>query len=704
MSDASDLSDQLTRLFDHLNTTDENRKTDLPKWLSEFPYVNGGIFKDASPKMKFNSKARKVLIECAELNWKDINPDIFGSMIQAVVDPRQRGSLGMHYTSVENIMKVIDPLFLDDLKEELENNRYEGSDKTKNSDTRKKNNLNALLKRIAEIRIFDPACGSGNFLIIAYKEMSRLEMEVLAEINKFSYQSFGLSEANSRITLNQFYGIEIDDFAHEIAMLSLHLAKHQMNMEFLDTFGHANPTLPLKDTGQIKCGNALRVDWNEVCPREKEIETYILGNPPYLGSRYQKETHRNDMAYLLSSVKNYKKLDYISGWFFKGKKYIEGMNAKCAFVSTNSICQGEQVSILWKHLINKHIEIEFSNSIEIEFAHPSFKWVNNAKYNAGVTVIIIGIRNKSKEPKYLYNGDIKTPVENINSYLTTGQNIFLKKSGKSISNLPKIETGNRALDNGHYLLSCAERENLLKENPLAEKIIKPVVGAAEFLKGHKKYCLWIKDEDLEFANSIKSIKDKISKVKEYRTGKSIFGSINPVEKAHQFLRMKMAKKRLLFIPTVSSERRRYLPIGIFDNNTVIIDPNFAIYDPEIYIFGVISSRMHMQWMKTFTGRLETRLRYSSTLCYNTFPFPSIDGSQKKRIELAVDGVLKQRAKNYELTMAQLYDPDKMPEGLVEAHNNLDLEIEKCYRKQPFLDDAERLEYLFKMYEKMTGEK
>ena len=670
--DGSDVDSYLDRLFEVFNTPDDKRDSSLPQYLKSFPYVNGGLFRDKQPLPKFTTKSRNILLEIGTLDWSEINPDIFGSMIQAVVTPEHRGDMGMHYTSVPNIMKVMQPLFLDELYEELE--KAKGNAKK----------LNLLHLRLQNLKIFDPACGSGNFLIIAYKELRKLEMLIFKE---------GGLLISPSIKLTQFYGIELDDFAHEVAILSLWLAEHQMNVLFKKEFGTVPPALPLQDGGNIVHGNATRLNWEEVCPKNDGDEIYILGNPPYLGARYQEKNHREDLEYVLKKINGYKRLDYIACWFYKGSQFIENFNASFAFVTTNSISQGEQVVTFWPHLLN--------TNLEIFYAYTSFKWQNNAKSNAAVIVAIIGLRNKSNKNKYLFKNNIKQTVSNINAYLLNADNIFIEKRTKPLSNFPSITRTNPALDDGHFLLDDTEKNKLLELYPLSQKIIKPVVGAAEFLRGINKWCLWIYDKDLELANSILPINEKISKVREYRLKRDHSGSNNPADKPHQFLKMKMAKKNVLFIPTVSSERREYIPCGFLDNNTVIIDPNFAIYDPHPFILGILSSKLHMVWMKTITGKLKNDYRYSSTLVYNNFPFPDITEQQKEEITELVFNILDERENHSEKTLAQMYDPDKMPKGLKEAHHQLDLAIEKCYRNKPFENDEERLEYLFKLYEEMT---
>jgi type I restriction-modification system DNA methylase subunit len=669
----SDLNTYLDTLFTVLNTPKSERQN-LPEYLNAFPFVNGGLFKDEIPTPKFSRNSRNAILTSGKENWSAINPDIFGSMFQAVISVDQRGSLGQHYTSVPNIMKVIEPLFLNDLYEELE--------KAGNS----ANKLSALLHRIHHLKIFDPACGSGNFLIIAYKELRILEMKIFKADNRMVL---------SGIQLAQFYGIEIDDFAGEIAKLALWLAEHQMNVAFFNEFGRTNPTLPLKEAGKIVQGNACRLDWEVVCPKEEEDEIYILGNPPYLGGRMQNSEHKEDLALVYKAYGKPKKVDYITCWFFKASEYIKNINSKYAFVTTNSICQGEQVSMIWSHILN--------HNLEISFAYTSFKWTNNAKGNAGVTVSIIGVRNIEKMKKIIFINQLKNEVKNINPYLANASNIFIQKQSSPMSLPFRMEYGNMAIDGGYLILSPEEKDDLINNNPFASQIIKQIYGAQEFLNGVERFCLWIKDEQLDEAIKIPEIAKRISLVKEKRLAGNDKGSIQLAKKPHQFREMKEGINSALIVPTVSSERRKYIPVNFIDTKNVIIAPNQAIYDPEPYIMGIITSRMHMTWMRAVAGRLEERYRYSSTLVYNTFPFPPISTQRKNEITQSVFRILEEREKHSDKTLADLYDPDKMPEGLREAHRQNDEIIEKCYRSTPFNSDEERLEYLFKLYEKMIAE-
>tara|TARA_R110002033_G_scaffold70385_4_gene121856 strand:- start:7757 stop:10537 length:2781 start_codon:yes stop_codon:yes gene_type:complete len=703
--DGSDLSYYLDKLFEVLDTADRDRK-DLPAYLQAFPYVNGGLFEKFYKTPNFTRRSRQAIIDAGELVWSAINPDIFGSMFQAVITPDHRGSLGAHYTSVPNIMKVMEPLFLNDLNEEFENGKFEPK------------KLNKLLERLAKLKIFDPACGSGNFLIIAYKELRLLEIKILQQLQELQQAATGFEDYQatldlipkaqqtlaaqyqhslfSRIELAQFFGIEIDDFAHEIAILSLWLAQHQMNQKFKEVFGESNPTLPLQAGGNIAHGNATRLDWEIVCPKKEGDEIYILGNPPYLGARVQDENQKLDLAFVFKDFSKYKDLDYITCWFYKSGLFIQNINAKFAFVSTNSICQGEQVALLWPILYNLNICISFT--------HTSFKWVNNAKANAGVTVIIVGLENNSsKSIKRIYTKNINRVVENINPYLTEGKNIFAVRRNTPISNFPKMSFGNMPNDGGGLILETAEKEKIENNYPNSSQYFRVLLGSLEFIRGSERWCLWLKDVDLECISNIPSITERINIVRKHRLSSKDEGTIKLAERPHQFRDLNTALNQSIIIPRVSSERREYIPIGFLSNDVIISDSAQAIYDPEHYLFSILNSRIHMTWIRAVAGRLKTDYRYSNSLCYNTFPFPKISESQKEELTACVFRILEERENHSEKTLAQLYDPDKMPEGLREAHRLNDLAVERCYRSKPFESDEERLEYLFKLYEKMIAE-
>lgn len=678
-ADGSDLHTYLDTLFEVMNTPNAAR-TALPAYLEAFPYVNGGLFRNRHQAPVFTRRSRQAIIDSGELDWAAINPDIFGSMIQAVITPEHRGGMGMHYTSVPNIMKVIEPLFLNEL--------YEAFEAAKGNLKK----LNELLKRIWNLKIFDPACGSGNFLIIAYKELRKLEMQLFKEIDLVN-KSY--STQFSGISLGHFYGIELDDFAHEVATLSLWLAEHQMNQAFLKEFGRAKPALPLKETGNIVQGNACRLDWEAVCPKKPEDEIYILGNPPYLGFKMQNDFQKVDIASVFKGINGFKKLDYISCWFLKASEFIENTDNKFAFVSTNSVCQGEHASLLWPNINNKNLEIGF--------AHTSFKWDNNAKKNAGVTCIIVGVQKVSKKNKFIFQDSKSISVKSINSYLSASENKAVYKRSSPISNFPKMFLGNMPKDDGNLILSLEEKLKILKENPDTSNIIRPLVGAYEFLNGAKRWCIWIKEENLEAPFLTHEIQERINKVKSFRLASTDIAANEMAKTPYRFREQHEPVNSSIIIPTVTSERREYIPMGYLDKESVIVAPNNAIYDPEVYLFSVLTSRMHMTWVKAVCGSLETRIRYSSTLGYNTFPFPFISDNQKQELEKQVYRILDEREYHSEKTLAQLYDPEKMPAGLREAHRLNDLAVERMYRSRPFESDEERLEYLFKLYEQMIAE-
>ena len=679
LEDGSDVSPFLEEAFDIMSTNDSVLRAQKSHAIAQFPYVNGGLFAQHYPVPKLGWKARRLLLECGELNWDKINPDIFGSMIQAVISPELRSSLGLHYTSVSNIMKLIQPLFLDELNTEFINAR-----------TNEKK-LQKLLIRLSKIKFLDPACGSGNFLIITYKELRELEIKIWQQIEKLNGERI---IPYSNILLTQFYGIELDEYAHDTAILSLWLAEHQMNKKFEDLFKTHVEALPLRASGHIVHGNACRLDWNTVCPHTAEKEVYVMGNPPYLGSSLQNEEQKRDMDCVLNEVDAYKNLDYIACWFYNGAKYIKNTNSKLAFVSTNSICQGEQVVLLWKPI--------FELSMEINFAHTSFKWTNNAKYNAGVTVIIIGISNKTKLEKILFsNGTYKT-VSSINGYLFPNNNIIVEKASKPIfNNFPEMLYGNKPTDDGCLILNTIEKNEFLSKYPSNSNWIKRFVGSEEFINGKERYCFWISDDIAELACKNDFLAPRLDKCRKMRLASKKVPTQKLAEIPWAFGERRYNKSESIIVPRHSSESRDYIPIGLLDANTVIADSAFAIYDAQLWLFGILTSKMHMAWVKAVGGRLKTDYRYSATLCYNTFPFPKINETKRAEIEQAAEQVLLARQYHTEKTLAEMYDPQKMPSDLRQAHSNLDRVVESCYRPAPFHSDEERLELLFALYEKMS---
>ncbi len=674
--DGSDLDEFLDRLFVVLDTPADKR-TGLPDYLEKFPYVNGGLFRTRIEIPKFSAHSRNKIIECGELDWKDINPDIFGSMFQTVIDEEQRSNLGQHYTSVPNIMKVIEPLFLNELREEFE---IAGTNVSK---------LKKLLMRIRGIRVFDPACGSGNFLIIAYKELRKLEMDILLKLGEL-----GLTG----IHLDHFYGIEIDDFACETAKLSLWLTEHQMNVEFMNKTGVLCPTLPLKEAGHIVKANACRLNWEDVCPKNEGDEIFVLGNPPYLGGSLLDGKQKEDREIAVGNVKGFKNLDYITCWFYKGANYIRSINdAKFAFVSTNSICQGEQVAILWPTI--------FALGLEIFFSYDSFKWSNNAQHNAGVAVTVIGLRNKSNAPKHHYHESRKQLVKNQNAYLLDYDDIIIKKRNKILTSFfPQMCYGSKAVDGkGLLALSENDKKDLSIKYPELCQCIKRYIGAEEFINGVNRYCFWIEDDQYEILKDNPEIKKRIEKCREIRLKSPKKATQKLAETPYKFGEIRYKKSKCIIIPRHSSERRVYVPMDFLESETVVSDAAAAIYDAEPWIFGVINSKMHNVWAKNVGGTLEERVRYSIQLVYNTFPFPHINEDQKNVLKRNAFEIIGARENHPGKTLADLYNPESMPEDLKAAHEANDLSIEKLYRAKPFSSDEERLEFLFKLYEQMIKE-
>lgn len=679
--DGSDLSDYLNRLFTVLNAADSDRG-ELPDYLSNFPYVNGSLFADDIPSPVFSAKSRRMLIECgSELDWSDINPDIFGSMIQAVVHPDQRGGMGMHYTSVTNIMKVIEPLFLNDLYEELA--------KVENTATK----LQKLQQRLGEIKIFDPACGSGNFLIIAYKELRKLEMEVLKRLQELELEKTGqISQPFSVIKLSQFYGIELDDFAHEVAILSLWLAEHQLNVEFKAEFGDCLPSLPLNKSGNVYSGNATLMSWRETCPNDSG-EVFILGNPPYMGAKRQSKDQKSDMASVFEGSKTYKNLDYISCWVYKASEYISMYGARAGLVTTNSITQGDQVDLLWPSI--------FDMGVEISFAYTSFKWANSAKGQAAVICVIVGLGVESSDEKYLFHDGLKMKSDQIGPYLNLGSKVVVKKSKKSISSLPEMAYGNMPLEGGFLKLSDAEKLSLLDVSPEAASLIRPVIGGEEFLKGIKRWCLWIDDENLDFAMTIPEVKRRIEGVKNFRiNGGDVARTL--VDRPHQFRYRRESIDSAIVVPCTSSERREYMQCGFYSKEYITMNSVQVVYDASPFVFGILSSRLHMLWVKAVAGRLKSDYRYSNVICYNTFPVPEINSSLSNEISMAGLNILSVREEYSDIKIGDMYIPDKMPAKLLAAHLDLDRIVETIYSETPFNNDDERVSSLLKMYEKMTG--
>ena len=721
--DASDTHIVIAEIFRAMNTQIEERKASgLRPWADAFPYVNGGLFSGSTDCPKFSKIARSYLIHIGQLDWTQINPDIFGSMIQAVADDEERGALGMHYTSVPNILKVLNPLFLDELRAQLD----EAGDNPRK--------LLNLRKRMAHIRVFDPACGSGNFLVIAYKQMREIE----AEINRRR----GEPDIASQIPKTNYRGIELRDFSAEIARLALIIAEYQCDVLYRGQKLALAEFLPLDSQNWITSGNALRLDWLSICPptgRGVQIttgdmlddmalqdtqaqidfeneggETYICGNPPYLGSTWQSAEQKDDLKAIFDHrCKSWKSLDYVAGWFMKAADYGTHTHTVAAFVSTNSICQGQQVPILWPLI--------FGTGHEITFAHTSFKWANLASHNAGVTVVIVGISIQPDTKRYLYSdekitydggfsfdgglkydGATRKETSYINAYLVSAENVVIEKRSKPFGELANMPKGNMPYDAGHMLMNGEEKKHLVNQYPNAEKFIKRIKGSAEFIRGIERYCLWIEDCNLSEAISIEPIGKRIENVRNVRLASTDKSGRALAARAHQMRETNCASKFVTIIPSVSSESREYLPVGVETENTIVSNLAFAFYDAPLWNMAIIASKLHLMWIATVCGQLETRLRYSNTLGWNTFPIPKLTEKNKADLTRCAEDILLAREAHFPATIADLYDPATMPENLRHAHERNDEVIERIYIGRRFKNDTERLEKLFELYTQMTA--
>ncbi|MFZ9736398.1 MAG: class I SAM-dependent DNA methyltransferase [Prochlorotrichaceae cyanobacterium] len=702
--DSANTHEVIAELFRAMCTPPDDRKgANLRNWATAFPYVDGGLFSGNVEVPRFSKVARSYLLHVGNLDWKKINPDIFGSMIQAVAEEDDRSALGMHYTSVPNILKVLNPLFLDDLRAQLEE---------AGTNSRK---LLHLRQRLAKIRIFDPACGSGNFLVIAYKEMRAIE----AEINDRRDEP----QRKSEIPLSNFRGIEIRHFAAEIARLALVIAKYQCDVLHLGQLEAQAIFLPLEKDNWITCGNALRLDWLSLCPptgtgvkvqREdldlfSEIqdtaevefeneggETYICGNPPYQGYSDRGKEQNSEMDYVLGEWGNVKRLDYIACWFKRASEYMEYENAKCALVSTNSICQGEQASLLWPNI--------FSKGLEIFFAHRSFDWRNNAKGNAGVTCVIVGICKAVSRNKLIFDGEVASVAENISPYLINGPSIVMKQRKISISGLPDMALGSSGIDGGHLTLEREERDAILRSDPESSKYIKPFVGGADIIQGVHRFCIWIEDEDIEEALKISPIANRINACKQYRMNAG-----RDAQKAasvpHRFFYRKYQEREAIVAPMTSSGRREYLPVSFLKRGVVVSNGALVAYGDSHFLFSVMSSKLHSVWLATTSARMRSDYRYSVNLTYSTFPVPTLTTQNKTDLTRCAEEILLAREHYFPATIADMYDPDRMDKEFPlvrEAHERNDETIERIYIGRRFKNDTERLEKLFEMYTKMTS--
>ena len=709
-ADGSDTNTFLHDLFEVLDLPmDSPQRADKPSHLTKFPYVNGELFREQYWIPEFNARTRRILLDCARMNWAEINPDIFGSMFQAVIDTQQRGNLGQHYTSVSNIMKVIEPLFLQGLRAEYEQLASLSNDNAHKNQKAKR--LDELLTRLGNIKVFDPACGSGNFLIIAYKELRMLEIKVWqAKLDMMKGNSQNLSwdfGFDSVISLDNFFGIEIDDFAVQIARLSLWLAEHQMNVKFHEAFGQSRATLPLKDSGHIVQGNSLRLDWQAVCPNDGEQEIYVVGNPPFGGSGNRTDAQTTDMEKVFVGFKKFKFLDFVTAWFWKGANYLKdshdkGSQAKMALVSTNSIAQGEQVAMLFPYI--------FELGVEIGFAYQSFPWKNNAKHNAGVHVVIIGLEMMNEGQKTIYSQVDgiwhSEKVKNISPYLIAGSNVAVESRSNPIQeNRSIVLRGSQPNDGGNFFLTNDEKENLINFDKDFEKVIKPFIMGEDLINGGFRWCLWLADTNhdqyIKFCES-ELFNRKIEAVKNHRLASKKEATKKLATTPHLFDEIKQPKANYIAIPVVSSQRRNYIPIDLKNHNVISGNKIFVMENGGMFDFGILTSKAHNDWMRLTCGRMKSDYSYSGTIVYNTFPFPTVTDEQKKHIERLAEEILLTREDFAGDTLAKLYDPDTMPEPLKIAHQNLDDAVDKLYNPKGFADTASRLAHLLERYESLIN--
>jgi hypothetical protein len=686
-SDGSDLAMHIASIFHTLNTPPEKRLTNLDTNLAQFPYVNGKLFEEVLQPAAFDSKMREMFLEACGFDWGKISPAIFGSMFQAVMNPTERRNLGAHYTSEKNIQKLIKPLFLDDLYLELE--------KVKSN----RGKLQELHQKIANLYFLDPACGCGNFLIITYRELRDLEIKILQALNKNGQQFINIQDI-IKVNVDQFAGIEYDEFAVRVAEVAMWLIDHQMNIQVSHEFGQYFFRVPLTKSAKIVHGNSLRIDWETVVDKEKL--SFILGNPPFVGKQLQNAEQKADMQYVCNSIKNSGVLDYVSAWYIKAAQLIQNTNIRCAFVSTNSISQGEQVGIIWQELYNNY-------KIKIHFAHRTFSWSNEAKGNAAVHCVIIGFGLEDIENKRVFDyvnikGEpTERKVKNINPYLVEGNDVFVLKRSKPICNVPEIKFGNQPIDGGNFIIETQDELNDFIYDPSSHKFIRKYVGSYEFINRIDRWCLWLNDIKPDEIRKNCKIYERVEKVKKFRLESSRKETRDLALVPTRFAFISHSETDYIIIPSVSSENRKYIPIGFMSKDVIASNLCLIIPKATLYYFGILTSEMHITWVKYVCGRLKSDYRYSNTIVYNNYPFPeNVNEKQKQKVEIAAQAVLDTRAKYPDSSLADLYDPLTMPPDLVKAHQILDKAVDLCYRPQPFVSELNRIEFLFSQYEALNA--
>jgi len=685
--DGIDLAHHLATLFHVLNTPVERRLTNLDEQLAAFPCINGRLFAELLPPAGFDRAMRQALLDCCGLDWSRISPAIFGSLFQSIMDKQARRNLGAHYTSEANIQKLIGPLFLDDLRREFERIKHN------------RNRLSDFHKRLRQLTFLDPACGCGNFLVIAYRELRLLELEVLRASRDPRQQLLSV-QSLIQVDVDQFYGIEIGEFPAQIAQVALWLMDHQMNLLVSEEFGLYFARIPLRTSANIVCANALQLDWNEVVPAERL--SYILGNPPFVGSKFLDDGQRADVAAVFTGVKNSGVLDFVAAWYVKAARLMRGTAIRCAFVSTNSICQGEQVGVLWGWML--------AQGMYLFFAHRTFQWSNEARGKAAVHCVIVGFAAEDIQPKYLFEYEhikgepLRVQARRINPYLVDAADVLISKRGKPISKVPIMKFGNQPIDGGGFILTLEEKEELLATSPESAKYIRPFFGSVEFLNNIKRYCLWLKDANPAELKQIPTILRRIQSVRNFRLASDRKATRELAECPTQFAFVSHEETTFLIVPSVSSERRQFIPIGFMPPEVIASNLCLIVPHAQLYDFALLSSTMHNAWMRTVAGRLKSDYRYSAGIVYNNFPWPEAPTDQQREaIEAAARAVLDTRGQFPGASLADLYDPLTMPPVLLRAHQTLNRAVDAAYGRRDFASEAERVAFLFDLYQRYTAQ-
>ncbi len=686
--DGSDLGVHLARLFEVLNTPKEKRQKNLDDLLAELPYVNGELFAEHLGFAEFNRDMRNSLIACTRFDWAQISPAIFGSLFQAIMEPKQRRQIGGHYTSERDILKVIRSLFLDDLHVEF-----------KRAKQKSKMELRRFHKKLGQLRFLDPACGCGNFLVVTYRELRLLEIEVLKALNPNGQRVLDIQHV-ACVDVDAMYGIEIHEWPARIAEAAMWLINHQMNLRLSATFGQYYVRLPLTKSPTIVHGNALRLDWKKILPPQQC--NFVLGNPPFVGKKARNTDQKHDMRLIFGDVKGVHTLDYVACWYVKAANYIDGSDIRVGFVSTNSITQGEQPGILWRKL--------GESNIKIAFAHRTFAWESEARGKAHVHVVIIGFSQRVvPNGKQLFDDNAITGeatafvARNINPYLIDSANVVLQSRSRPLCAVSEIQFGNMPNDDGNLVLTDEEKQRLCRDEPKSRRFVRPLLTAKEYLHGIQRWCLWLPDATPAEIRSLPEIRRRVEAVRNYRKASSRATTRDLATVPSRFGEVRQPESEFVLIPRHSSENRNYIPISFYPPKYIVGDSCLFIQNASFFEFGVLTSAMHMAWVKTVCGRLESRFRYSGKLVYNNYPWPE-EPTEKQRaaVETAAQKVLDARAEYPDSTLDDLYDPLVTPVKLVRAHTALDRAVDRCYRKQPFSTDRQRVEFLFALYEKLMS--